>query len=210
MRVVVLPSPYLGPAPYGPLAEALGADVAPLPPAPFSAMGVLAAFADATAGADLVVPHSNAGLYAAALGRPTVFVDAALPAAVGGATPLAPPALAAGVAALADDSGMLPRWTRWWSREEITEVLPDPWFDVVDASAPRVPPGYLTQTLDVPRDWTSSGAGYVAFAETYAAERALAEQLGWPVRRLAGGHLLHLTEPEAVAAAVRELAGQDT
>ena len=66
MRVVVLPSPYLGPAAYGPLAEALGADVAALPPEPFSASDVLAAFAEATAEADLVVPHSNAGLHAAA------------------------------------------------------------------------------------------------------------------------------------------------
>lgn len=208
MRVVVLPSPYLGPAAYGPLAEALGADVARLPPQPFSAADVLLAFAAATTDAGLVVPHSNAGLYAAALGRPTVFVDAALPTRHGGPTALAPPGLAAGVAALADESGLLPPWTRWWGREDISQVLPDPWFATVDAGAPRVPASYLTETLDVPREWTAAPAGYLAFGDTYAQESALAESFGWPVRRLPGAHLLHLADPWGVADAIRGLAGR--
>jgi hypothetical protein len=201
-RTVVLPSPYLGPVAYGPLAGRLGATVAAPPEEPYTAARVLAAFASQVAGADLVVAHSNAGLYAAALGRPTVFVDAALPPAGGGRTPLAPRALAEAVAALADGSGLLPRWTRWWPRGELAAVLPEPWFDPVDEAAPRVPAAYLTEVLDVPGDWAASPSAYLAFGDTYAAELALATSLGWPTARLDGGHLLLLTEPAVVARAV--------
>jgi hypothetical protein len=201
-RTVLLPSPFLGPVAYGPLAEELGATIAALPAEPFTAAAVLSAFAAQVGEADLVVAHSNAGLYAPALGLPTVFVDAALPAAPGGRTPLAPPALADGVAALADASGLLPPWTRWWSREDFTEVLPDPWFDRVDAAAPRVPATYLTEALDVPGGWTTTPAAYLAFGDTYADELELATSLGWPTARLDGGHLLLLTDPVAVARAV--------
>ena len=114
------------------------------------------------------------------------------------------------IAGLADDSGLLPPWTRWWPREEIAEVLPDPWFDEVDTAAPNVPADYLSDTLEIARDWTSLRAGYLAFGDTYAEEWALAAALGWPARRLPGGHLLHLTDPAGVAGAIRELAGQDT
>jgi hypothetical protein len=201
-RTVVLPSPYLGPVAYGHLADELEATVASLPHEPLTTAAVLSAFADEVSDADLVVAHSNAGLYAAALGRPTVYLDAALPAATGGRTRLAPPALAAVVAALADDSGVLPPWTRWWPRQELGDVLPDAWFDRVDADAPRVPAAYLTEMLEVPRAWGTLPAAYLAFGDTYAAELALATSLGWPVSRLEGGHLLLLTEPTVVARAV--------
>lgn len=205
-RTVVLPSPYLGPAAYGPLADELGATVAELPAQPFAAADVLEAFERRSAGADLLVAHSNAGLYAAALGRPTVFLDAALPAADGGTTPLAPSSLAASVAGLADDSGLLPPWTRWWPRQDLGAVLPDPWFDRVDQAAPRVPSAYLTDTLDVPPGWWAASAAYLAFGDTYAPELDLAASLGWATARLAGGHLLLLTDPAVVARAVEALA----
>jgi hypothetical protein len=205
-RTVVLPSPYLGPVAYGPLADLLGATVAALPAEPFSGPQVLAAFASQVGDADLVVAHSNAGLYAAALGRPTVFVDAALPAPAGGRTPLAPPSLADGVAPLADATGLLPRWTRWWPRGDVDAVLPEPWFDRVDGAAPRVPAAYLTEVLDVPAGWATSPAAYLAFGHTYAAELELATLLGWPTARLDGGHLLLLSEPELVARAVEAFA----
>lgn len=205
MRIVVLPSPFLGPTAYGPLADALGAQVAELPPQPFDAAAVLAAFTEATRDADLLVPHSNAGLYAAALGLPCVFMDAALPPVDGGHTPLAPPALAAGVAGLADATGLLPPWTRWWPREAMREVLPDAWFDAVDATAPRVPVDYLTDALTTPTDWASGPRAYLAFGDTYAQQLALATDLGWPSAQMPGGHLKHLLDPVGVAATVRSL-----
>lgn len=209
-RVVVLPSPLLGPLPYQPLAEALrrrghAASVAECPE-PLSAAGVVEGWAAVAAGADALLAHSNAGYLAgsvaaaAEVGR-VVYVDAALPP-VAGTTRLAPPELIATLTELADPSGLLPPWTRWWSEEEARRVLPGVWFDRVDAVAPRVPLAYLASEHRPPSGWVGQRAGYLAFGTTYAAELELARDAGWPVAQLAGHHCWHLVRPDEVAAAV--------
>lgn len=92
VRVVLLPSPFLGPAVWEPVAEVLRGEfglavTVPAPPDPASAdpAVVLAAIESQLPDGDLlVVAHSNAGLYVPAVAvawpvRGTVFVDAVLP-----------------------------------------------------------------------------------------------------------------------------------
>ncbi len=159
----------------------------------------------------LVVAHSNAGRYAvaAAAGVPVVYVDAALPPEHGEAT-LAPEGLLDHLAALVDAEGLLPPWTRWWSDDDLAEVLPD--ADVlagIRATEPRLPLTYFRARLGAPAGWTAAPQAYLAYGATYAEERAFARRHGWPTFVLEGaGHLHHLVDPDAVAAAVVDLAGR--
>ena len=60
-----------------------------------------------------------------------------------------------------------------------------------------------------PDGWTSHPQAYLALGDTYAEETALARRLRWPVTVLEGAlHLHHLVDPDAVAAAALDLAGE--
>lgn len=216
-HLLVLPSPFLGPAPYERLVAALSsrgfaASVAPSPEAPVAAdlLASWAALAVGLGGDVVLVPHSNGGYLAPAVAAaagdaPIVFVDAALPTSPG-STRLAPPAFKSHLAALAGPDGRLPRWTRWWPRSEVADTLPDPWFDRVDAVAPEVPLAYVDAEVPVPAGWADGRRGYLAFGSTYAAELDLAVRHGWPHRRLDGaGHLHLLVDPDETAAALADL-----
>jgi hypothetical protein len=212
--LLVLPSPFLGAAAYRPLVEALrsagaAAEVATYDEPPV-ADRVVERWAEQAAFRDdvVLVAHSNAGYLApgvgARLGRtPIVFLDAALPPSEG-STALAPEPLRHELARLADPHGLLPRWTRWWSREQLAAVLPDPWFEQLDASVPRVPISYVDVPVTVPPGWEHGPRAYLALGpETYAAEIDRARSLGWPVRVLPGaGHLHAVVEPDETAASL--------
>ena len=212
-----MPSPLLGPATWRPVEAWLReqgheAHAVDLGPQPRTAAGVLdAVVAAAGDRAVVLVPHSNAGLYAPHVAtlidvRATVFVDAALPdpSAEGKDTPLAPPAFLDFLQQLADPEGVLPPWTRWW--DDATDLFPDDLSrEAVEREQPRLPLAYFTSRLPVPVGWTRWPAAYLAFGETYAEERERATRAGWPTRTMAGGHLHLLHEPAAVGAAIREL-----
>lgn len=214
-HLLVLPSPFLGSDVYSPLPPALvgtghSASVAPTvdPPEP---NGVIEAWTQEAARTHDVVllPHSNAGLLAPAVaalvGAPIVFMDAALPLAEG-STPMAPPNLLTVLEGLAGPDGRLPRWTRWWARDELAEVLPDPWFERLDALVPEVPLSYVHGEAPVPAAWERESRAYLAFGSTYADEVATATRLGWPVHTVTGAHHLHcVVEPDDTAAAVTGL-----
>ena len=159
---------------------------------------------------DVVLAHSNAGRYAVAVAgdAPVVYLDAALPPERGEA-PLAPEALLDHLSSLADADGLLPPWTRWWPEEDVAEVLPDrEALDRIREAETRVPMGYFRASLGAPDRWQDHPQAYLAFGQTYAEELALARRLGWPRAVLReAGHLHHLVDPEAVAAAVLDLAG---
>jgi len=215
-HLLVLPSPFLGPAPYEPVVAALSslgyaASVAPSPAAPVAADLVAAWSGLAERVGDVVlVPHSNAGylapaVSAAAAGVPVVFVDAALPLAPD-VTRLAPPGLRTQLAALAGPDGRLPRWTRWWPREDVAAVLPDAWFERLDAVLPEVPFAYVDGEVPVPAGWAAGRCAYLAFGSTYADELDVAVRQGWPHLRMEdAGHLHLLLDPHGTAAAVADL-----
>ena len=215
--VVLLPSPLLGPAVWAPVAARLrsrGHDVLvpALPPVVVTPADVLAGWlAEVLPDSDAVlVPHSNAGLYVAALAavrpvRALVFVDAGLPSRAP-TTPLAPPAFRAFLSGLADERGLLPPWTGWWESADLAPLFPDASTRAaVEREERRLPLSYFEAEVASPAGWTSLPAAYLAFGDTYAEERQVAERLGWPVETMAGHHLHPLVDPEGVSAALARL-----
>jgi hypothetical protein len=210
--LALLPSPLLGPAVWQPVADRLsgyGWAVLPAPvlrTPPLTPDRVLRHFLDELpAGEDLVlVPHSNAGLYVPALSahRHVVayaFVDAGLPPS-GGRVPLAPPTAYEFLRQKADDGGLLPPWTLWWEAAEVESLFPSPEMRRrVEREQQRFPLSYFAGSLPVPSGWDDRPGAYLAFGETYAADRLEASRRGWPVTTLPGGHLHTLVEPHRVA-----------
>ena len=214
-RWLVLPSPFLGPAAYAPLAAALRAGGDDASVATYAEPPVTAELVDAWSSAaeeldDVVlVPHSNAGHLAPLVsgrcgGLPIVFMDAALPAS-SGTSPLVPTQLRSHVVDLADSDGLLPAWTRWWPRDDLENVLPGAWFDRIDAIAPGVPLAYVDETVDVPDGWERGRRAYLAFGETYAEELTRVRELGWPHRVVPARHLHCVVDPDETTAELRSL-----
>ena len=217
VTLALLPSPLLGPAAWhevGTRLSARGWTVAGLPT--FTGVAhysdVLATWERALPpDADYVlVPHSNAGLYVPALGDHRrvlgqIFVDAGLPPA-SGTVPLAEAAHYRMLSELADDDGQLPPWSDWWDEPRLAGLFPDAVTrERVEAEQSRLPLSYFADRMPVAEGWLRRPSAYLAFGDTYAVERRVAEMHDWPVRILPGGHLLMLTEPDIVASALEEL-----
>ncbi|MDR7273741.1 hypothetical protein [Catenuloplanes atrovinosus] len=211
---VLLPSPFLGPAAWEPVAALLGPDVV-VPTVrgdtPEEIAGALER--QVPYRADLVlVPHSNAGLYVPALAvsrdaRRLVFADAVLPPPRG-RTPVAPEGFRATLRDLTGEDGRLPPWTAWWPPDAVEPLFPDAATRAtVEREQPRMPFAYLTGSVDAPAGWDDRPTMYLAFGDAYADERADAARRGWPTRTLAGHHLHMLIDPAAVAAAIAESSG---
>lgn len=202
MTYLFVPSPLVGAATWAPVAALLDGIVAEVDAAVDAAAGL----------SDVVlVPHSNAGLYAPLLAervgaRATVYVDAAL-AGDGPDTPLAPPRFLELLEGLAGDDGVLPPWTQWW--DDVSELFPDDETRAaVEAGQPRLPLSYFTSRVDVPSTWFDRPCAYLAFGDTYADEVAFALAQGWPLTVLPGRHLHQLVAPAEVAAAIETLAAR--
>jgi len=214
-----LPSPLLGPSCWQPVADVLsdrGWAVADMPRpshAPRNAADALGAYLAAVSRQlDVVlIPHSNAGLFVPALAAQRraagyVFVDAGLPLEAGSSVPMAPAEFYGMLAGKADDSGLLPPWTQWWDGEDLSGLFPDaPTREIVEREQQRLPLSYFEDSVPVPADWPARPGAYLAFGDTYAAERAAAAARGWPVATLPGEHLHMLVDPVGVATAITNL-----
>jgi pimeloyl-ACP methyl ester carboxylesterase len=216
--LILIHSPYLGPMTWQSTADALKAHgrrvrvpsllVVAQSAAPYWPAGVESIVGSAADDSVILVPHSNAGLYVPsiveALGdrvRGVVFVDAALPSA----GPLTTPDF---LRKLATVDGLLPPWTSWWPEADVAALFPDAQVRAaVEAEQPRMPLAYYDQLPPVRRDWTMSPAGYIWFGQPYDKGAAEAKTQGWPTVHLPGGHLHMLSDPNAVGAAVLEVAG---
>jgi hypothetical protein len=216
VRVVVVPSPLLGVAVYSPFGRALtprGYDVSIADPEiPADARAdddggvdaLLASLVVQCRGADLLVPHSNAGRFAPAIadrvGAAIVYVDALLPG-IGDSA-----GFAEFIQGKVSEDGLLPGWTDWWPPEDLDDVVPHEWLSVLERAQPRLDPAFLLHDPPTPPTWTSQTAAYLALGDGYRAEAQAARGLGWPVRELAAGHLHLVVDPERVAAEVDLLA----
>jgi hypothetical protein len=218
--LVFLPSPLLGPSVWRPVAGVLAdqgwhTTICGVPEPVLSTGDVLEAFLAALpVDRDVVlVPHSNAGAYVPQLAvqRPVVaavFVDAILPPS-SGRTPLAPPEFLDVLRAKAGEDGRLPPWTIWWDEVDVAALFPNAKSrTVVEQDQQRLPLSYFTDALAVPQGWDQRPGAYLAFGDTYAADREAAAQRGWPVRTLPPGHLRQLHDPDQVAKAILALLGQ--
>ncbi|MFI6295618.1 alpha/beta hydrolase [Nonomuraea sp. NPDC050790] len=153
--------------------------------------------------------HSNAGLFLPVvkegLGERVVacvFADAHLPPR-DGLVRVAEEAFLPFLRDLAGADGRLPRWTDWWSEEDVAPMLPDPEVRrrVADEQ-PRLPLDYYTQLVPVPSGWDAVPCGCLWYGPPYdkVAEQAAAR--GWPVARIPGAHLHQVVDPDAVAGAL--------
>lgn len=214
---MLIPSPLLGPATWEPTAEALArrgrrAQVANLQgvaraAAPYWPAGVDAVARSAGGGPVVLVPHSNSGLFIPAvidaLGdqvRGVVFVDAALP----GAGYYAQRDF---LTTLVGADGLLPPWTSWWGDSDVAELFPNPEVRTrVEAEQARMPLAYYDHLPPAPDGWDRPPCAYIWFAEPYDTGAEQAAKHGWATKHVPGHHLYILVDPDAVAAAVLELA----
>ena len=223
-RFVLVHSPVVGPSTWIPVAEWLSArgqvaivpsllEVArhELPSWPFVADIVAAAIARA-GGPAVVVLHSHAGLYAAHVVAASpgsiealIFADASIPPAEGDIE-LVPAAFLSELRAKAVD-GLLPRWTDWWSDDDVAALFPDDETRrrIVEEQ-PSLSLAYYEQVLPIEPGWSSVPCGYLAFGAGYAESAAEARTRGWPVVELPGEHLHMVVDPPAVGAALEGLA----
>ncbi|MEO7263044.1 MAG: hypothetical protein ABI047_17585 [Jatrophihabitantaceae bacterium] len=221
--LVLLPSPLLPASVWHPVAQRLASAGWPVaevdareafPNQPRTADQVRARYLSAIpADRDaILIPHSNAGLYVPCLAAERrvlgyVFVDAGLPPAAGRVR-LAPAKFSDFLASKADPDGMLPPWTQWWD-EDISGLFPSREVqEQVEREQQRLPLSYFAGSLPVPPGWDGRPGAYLAFGQTYAAERAAAAARGWPTAVLDGRHLHQLVDPDRVAAEIQALLAQ--
>ncbi|MEW9527817.1 alpha/beta hydrolase [Microbispora sp. NPDC049125] len=209
-------SPSVGPSTWRPVAEALRArghtavvpplvDVTAGPP-PYWPRVVGDVVTGAPRGPLAIVAHSNAGLFVPLIAEALtgqisacLFVDAALPPRTG-SVQAAEPEFVPFLRSMADESGLLPRWTDWWPEEDVAALLPDRRTrEVVVAEQPRLPLAYYLEEIPVPSRWDHVRSAYLWFGEGYATLAKEAAERGWPVDRIPGEHLHQLVAPGQVA-----------
>lgn len=159
----------------------------------------------------ILCAHSNAGFFlpiiTVELRRPVaglVFMDAGLPPD-DGEVAVVPPHFLTELRQWAVE-GWLPRWTDWWSEEDIAPLFPDVMTrQRVAEEQMRLPLAYYEQRVPVPGGWTRIPAGYVVFGPPYEELADRARARGWPIDKVAGKHLHMLVDPEAVADALMKI-----
>lgn len=212
--IALLHSPLVGPLCWQPLAEALRADgyrvvVPDLVAAALSANHqqsfIAAAFA-AVGRAELdrtvLVGHSGAGPLLPAVADATgavgvIYVDAGLPYPGKSWVDTAPTSLVAHLQSLADEDGVLPRWSDWFDPDVLDAAIPDAQlrFRFVE-ELPRLARGYFEQAT--PTSTWDGPAAYLQLSPGYGPDADSAAAAGYPVERLAGDHLAILTSPQRV------------
>lgn len=224
--LVLVHSPFLGPASLRPLAETLATHGRPtvlldlrvtVAAAPVHSR-MIGSFADAMAEAGPVEPvvligHSSAGpllpAFADALDEPAaglVFLDAGLPTPGRSWRDTAPPER---FTQLRDQSrdGLLAPWPEWFKPDPLPRLVPDTVLRAqIAEEAPEVPVAFLKETRPS-AEW-SGPAGYLQLSGAYDEDAAAAKRLGWPVRRIDSHHLAAASEPETVADALLRLLAQ--
>lgn len=213
--IILASSPVIGPLTMTTLGRALaGRGIVAAEPHADPDLGryVTAAGAQPLSRLTVLVGFSAAGprLYAVAAKLApdaVVFMDARLP--VDGVAPDAEPAFADLLDRLpVDDAGMLPPWPSWWPEPVLESLVPDPSVrDAFVADCPRAPRAMFS--VPVPAPEYHGPCAYLAFGDTYADQRSIADRRGWPVATLdRQRHLAPLVEPDAVAGALVDLIGR--
>lgn len=223
MTFVLVHSPSVGPATWAPVAAALErrGHAAVVPDltgvtaggGPFWPRVVEAVRAAAPETPLVLVAHSNAGLFLPVVKEglgarvvACVFADAHLPPA-SGLVRAGQEAFLPFLRELAGPDGVLPRWTDWWSEEDVAPMFPaDPAVrERVVAEQPRLPLGFYTEPIPVPAGWDAVRCSFLWYGPPYDTVAEEARRRGWPVLRTPGRHLHQIVDPEGVTDALRKL-----
>lgn len=227
MHRVLIPSPFVGPGTWEPVASRLReagrvvvvADlrsvlVADDPVA--RAVELLAPVVGGGSDPSILVPHSGAGPLIPAVvdGLPpgtvagVVFVDAGLPEPGSRTRPLASPDFLDMLRPLLDERGMLPRWSDWWDPADVVATIPDPvQRAALTEEMPEVPFAYLERSIAIPEHWPAVPGAYLLFdPDSYRSDADLAASLGWPVETLtSAAHLEMVRDPDRVVGSLLRL-----
>lgn len=218
-----MPSPFLGPATWEPVAERLrvaeGNVLIPVleddggSPEPFwaqHAASVAGAVGDA--GAATLVAHSGAGPLLPAIGEAVggspaayVFVDALVPG--DGLSRL--DLLARVSPEAAEELGLEMgggRQAPSWTDDQLAGAVPDPAVrrNVLSEMRPRER-RFFEEPIPVPEGWPDAPTGYLQLSAFYGPAAADARSRGWPVRVIQADHLHTVVDPAAVAGALTDL-----
>ena len=109
---------------------------------------------------------------------------------------------------LADADGLLPRWCDWWN-DDMAILYPSAASRRdCEAEMRRLPLDYFQDTVDG-TGWDDLPSGYVAFGETYEAERTRASEAGCATTTINGAEHLHmLIDPAGVARQIAKLVAE--
>lgn len=221
--VVLVHSPFLGPASLLPLAaqlDAAGATahvpdlrsaVTDEPVHQRLITEFVSALRTAAAPSPLVlVGHSGAGpllpAFADATDHPVgalTYLDAELPTPGHSWEESAPSELVQQLRSRARDS-RLPPWHRWFDPALLAGLVPNSALrQALIDEEPEVSAAFLTETRPE-MDWAGQ-AGYIQLSPPYAPAAAQAADRGWPVCRLEAHHLAPLTQPSMLADALLDM-----
>lgn len=224
-EVVLVHSPFVGPASVSPVAAALRAlGYAVAEPARSAAWDVgppyyreLARRVASAIKPDpetplVLVAHSGAGgllpsVAEAVQGRvcAAIFLDALTPHPGQTWFETAPAELRARLRSRTID-GRLPAWSGWFPSEVIANLLPDlAQREAFIAELEAVPAAYVDEVAPECPHWPPAGCGYLQLSEGYAAEADQASAAGWIVERDIIHHLATATHPDRVASSLHLL-----
>lgn len=209
MRLALIPSPFVGPNSWRPLAAVVPGSVVVDyggVSAPDWYEGVAQRVARQVDGAPwIAVLHSSAGGFAPALAAASVdlagfiFVDAVLPHPGKSALDIAPQTQVELLRGLTAD-GLLAPWNAWFGADPTAYWIPD---DAARAAfiadIPRVPFAFLEAVSPDTSAWERLPAAFVQLSKGFETNAARAEDRGWPVRRARLNHLAMAGDPAAVA-----------
>lgn len=216
-RLVLVPSPFVGPSCWRATAEALP-DAVAVDYGVVSGPGWYEQVGEAVAqqageGPWIAVLHSGAGGFApiiAAVGRPAgfIFVDAIMPHPGRSVLETAPEPLIAQLRELTSD-GLLAPWHEWFALDPTPRMIPDPAVrDAIVADLPRTPFAFLEATAPDESEWEEVPCAYLQISKGYEETADKAQLRGWPVRRVRMNHLAMAADPDAVASLLTALAAQ--
>ncbi|WP_315785402.1 MULTISPECIES: alpha/beta hydrolase [unclassified Bradyrhizobium] len=226
---ILVPGPPVRPASWQPTAELLRqagcsvqvpdvlAHCAP-PPRWRAWTEHLLACIDAQSGA-IVVAHSSACALAAELASKMavgglILVDGDIPPTHGFVRPVRP-ALLAFIAALADERGTLPVWSRWFEGDPARARLVGidifqrngAAFSRFEQGLPRLRLDWFDDAIEL-AGWDHVPAAYIQASPIYDHATAEADRRGWPFARLHGTHLDPVLRPDVMANAIMKMTGR--
>jgi hypothetical protein len=167
----------------------------------------------------ILVGHSSASALVADLAtklpiRGILIVDGDVPPSQGAAFPIRP-ALLDFIKGVVEPDGMLPIWSRWFTRDArrtslvgLDILAGDPVaFAQFESGLPRMHISWFDDAIEL-ANWDHIPAGFIQTSAIYDHATAEAQRRGWPVANLQGTHLDPTLRPAETASAILSMSRQ--